>query len=98
MKKNFRYNRLNNEWVHKSLPITIDNDLFIDMTDSEIESLIDSRLNDINSEIDSIPVVKKDPVPLTDEEISSHFAELRRQLSMQESFKDFFMKKVHLNQ
>lgn len=97
MKKNFRYNRLSNEWVHKTLPISIDNDLFVDMTDSEVESFIDSRLKEVNSEIDTIPTVRKDPVPLTDDEIASHFAELRRQLSMQESFKDFFKKKVRLN-
>jgi hypothetical protein len=96
MKNNFRYDRIKNEWVHKSLPISIDNDLFNEMTDSEVESFIDARLNDINSEINTIPSVKREEKPLTDEELASHFAELRRQLSM-ESFKSFFMKRDHLN-
>jgi hypothetical protein len=96
MKKNFRYDRTKNEWVHKSLPISIDNDLFNEMTDSELESYIDSRLNEINSEINTIPSVKREEKPLTDEELASRFAELRRQLSM-ESFKSFFMKKDRLN-
>jgi hypothetical protein len=96
MKKDFRYNRIKNEWVHKSLPISIDNDLFNEITDSELESYIDSRLNEINSEINTRPSVKRKEKPLTDEELASHFAELRRQLST-ESFKSFFMKKVRLN-
>lgn len=97
MKKDFRYDRLKNEWVHKSLPISIDNELFNEMSDSELESYIDGRLNEINSEINTIPSVKREEKPLTDEELASHFAELRRQLSM-ESFKSFFMKKVRSNQ
>lgn len=97
MKNNFRYNRTTNEWVHSSLPISIDNELFNEMTDDEIASLINSRLEDINNEINILPKPKKPKNYLSDEEITSGFAKAREMISLPESFKQFFMRKDRLN-
>jgi hypothetical protein len=85
MKKNFRFNRFTNEWVHKSLPLSIDNDLFSEMSENEINELIRRKTLSLNKDY------------LTDDEISSEFSKLREKLKMNESFESFFMKKVHSN-
>ena len=98
MKKDFRYDRMTNEWVHKVLPLSIDNDLFNEMTEDEISSLIDSKLVEVNNEINSLPKPKKRKNFLNDDELASGFAKARERIFMPESFKNFFMKKDHLNQ
>jgi len=97
MKKDFRYNETTNEWVHSSLPISIDNELFNEMSDDEVASLINSRLEDINNEINIIPKPKKPKNYLSDEELTSGFAKAREMISLPESFKQFFMRKDRLN-
>jgi len=98
MKNDFKYDRIKNEWVHKSLPISIDNELFIEMNDDEITSLVNSRLEDINNEINILPKPQKPKKYLNDEELASGFAKAREKIHMPESFKDFFKKRVRLNQ
>ncbi len=87
MKKNFRFNRFTNEWVHKSLPLSIDNgnDLFSEMSENEISELIRRKTLSLNKDY------------LTDDEIASEFSKLREKLKMNESFESFFMKKAHSN-
>jgi hypothetical protein len=98
MKKDFSYNGKTNEWVHSSLPISIDNELFNEMTDDEVASLINSRLEDINNEINILPKPQKPKKYLNDDELASGFAKAREKIHMPESFKDFFKKRVRLNQ
>jgi hypothetical protein len=98
MKNDFKYDGIKNEWVHKSLPISIDNELFIEMNDDEITSLVNSRLEDINNEINILPKPQKPKKYLNDEELASGFAKAREKIHMPESFKDFFKKRVRLNQ
>jgi len=85
MKKDFKFNRFTNEWVHKTLPLSIDNELFSEMSENEINELIRRK------------TLSLDKNNLTDEEITSEFSKLREKLKMNESFKSFFTKKVHSN-
>lgn len=85
MKKDFRFNRFTNEWVHKTLPLSIDNELFSEMSENEINELIRKKTLSLNKN------------NLTDDEISSEFLKLRERLKMNESFKSFFTKKVQSN-
>ncbi len=97
MKNDFKYDGIKNEWVHNSLPISIDNELFIEMTDDEVASLINSRLEDINNEINILPKPQKPKKYLNDDELASGFAKAREMISLPESFKQFFMRKDRLN-
>jgi hypothetical protein len=97
MKKDFRYDRIKNEWIHNSLPLSIDNDLFNEMTDDEIVSLINSKLVEVNNEINSLPKPKKKQNFLNDEELASGFAKAREMISLPESFKQFFTRKDRLS-
>mgnify|MGYP000158835231 FL=1 len=85
MKKNFKFNRFTNEWVHKTLPLSIDNELFSEMSENEINELIRRK------------TLSLDKNNLTDDEITSEFSKLRNKLKMNESFKCFFTKKAHSN-
>ena len=85
MKKDFRFNRFTNEWVHKTLPLSIDNELFSEMSENEINELIRRK------------TLSLDKNNLTDDEITSEFLKLRNKLKMNESFKCFFTKKVQSN-
>lgn len=97
MKENFRYNRITNEWVHDSLPISIDNELFNEMSDDEILSLIDSRIIELNKEINNLQKPKKSKDYLNDEEMAAGFLKAKERILMPESFKQFFMRKDRLN-
>jgi hypothetical protein len=74
--------------VYKNLTIPLD--VFNDMTDDEVENYITQHLNDVNKQVSSLPKVKKPEIPLSPEEISREFAEIRRKLQENLSFKDFF--------
>jgi hypothetical protein len=68
--------------------ITIPKDVFDDMSDIEVENFVNQSLEDVNTKIQTIKKPIKKDRPLTPEEITNAFAELRRQLG--ESFEDFF--------
>jgi hypothetical protein len=87
-KKEFTYHPYTNEYRHNNYPISIDYELFKDMSDDELTNFFNSKLEELNNEISSIKKPKKEETPLTDEEITSMFAELRKKLS--ESFKDYY--------
>lgn len=89
-KKEFIYHPYTNEYRHKDYPISIDSELFKDMSDVELENFFNSKLQELNKEISSLEKPKKEQQPLSDEEITNAFAELRKKLAMQESFKDYF--------
>jgi hypothetical protein len=94
MKKDFRYNRIKNEWVHKDYPITIDNDEFQKITDDETEHIVNQRLIDTNKDISNIKKPTKKEKYLSPDELKVAFSNLRKELDLFESFKDFFMKKI----
>jgi hypothetical protein len=88
IKKEFIYHPYTNEYRHKEYPVSIDSELFKDMSDDELTNFLNSKLQEINNEISSIKKPKREQLQATDEEITKMFAELRKKLS--ESFKDYF--------
>jgi hypothetical protein len=89
-KKEFIYHPYTNEYRHKTFPISIDSELFKDMSEEELENFFNSKINDINKEISSIKKPERKEIPASDEDIKTMFSNLRKQLAMQESFKDYF--------
>ncbi len=87
-KKEFIYHPYTNEYRHKEYPISIDSELFKDMSEDELTNFFNLKLQEINKKISSIKKPKKEQLPATEEEITNMFAELRKKLS--ESFKDYF--------
>jgi single-stranded DNA-specific DHH superfamily exonuclease len=71
--------------------ITIPKDVFDEMTEEEVENYVNQTLKDVNVEINSLQKTPKKDRPLTPEEISTAFAQLRRLVG--ESFKDFYLRK-----
>ena len=67
------------------LDLSIDNELFSEMSENEINELIRRK------------TLSLDKNNLTDDEITSEFSKLRNKLKMNESFKCFFTKKAHSN-
>lgn len=74
--------------VYKNLTIPLD--VFNDMTDDEVENYITQHLNDVNKQTSSLRKVTPPQKPLSPEEISKAFAEIRRRLQENQSFKEFF--------
>lgn len=78
-----------NYFQHKDYKnITIPKDVFEDMTDEEVENFVNQTINDVNKDITSVKKPIKKQRSLTPDEISTAFAELRKQLG--ESFKEFY--------
>jgi hypothetical protein len=88
IRKEFIYHPHTNEFRHKDYPISIDYELFKEMSDDELTNFLNLKIQEINSEISLIKKPKKEEPSLTDEEKTKMFAELRKKLS--ESFKDYF--------
>lgn len=94
MKKDFIFNYYTKQYKHKDYPIYFDFNEFNDISDQELEQIIQQKLKDINLELASLKPKKPKPKNLTDEEITNSFAEIRRKLAMSESFKDYFYRQI----
>lgn len=73
--------------------ITIPKDVFEDMSDDEIENFIFQTIKEKNKELSEIKKTKQIDRQATPEEIEAGFAQIRKNLAMQESFKTFFLRK-----
>jgi hypothetical protein len=89
MKNDFFYNPRYNQMQHKEYPILLDVDDFKNMSDDELQNLIDSRLNEINLELNK-PKTKKEENYLSPDKIKSEFDIMKSKLNMYENFFNFF--------
>jgi hypothetical protein len=97
MKENFLFSRNGNEYYHKDHPsIRLDKEEFEISSDYEIENFIQSRIDDINKDLNTKSPKKIHNPKLSTEDILKSLAELKRKIN-EESFKAFFMKKIHSN-
>lgn len=78
---------------HIHYPIVLDVGEFNEMSDDEIASYIDKRLDNINLQINSDPNKKPVEKNLTPNEIKTEFKNLRKSLGIPESFKSFFVQR-----
>lgn len=70
--------------------ITIPKDVFDDMSEDEVENFLFQKIKEKNEELSLIKKPKTIDRQATREEIDSGFAQIRKNLAMQESFKQFF--------
>lgn len=97
VKKKFLFDRFKNEYYHKDHPsIRFDVDTFNDMNDFDIQNFIENKIKEINFELNSPKPKRNNNSFLSTDEVLAKLAELKRKIN-EESFKEFFMKKIRLN-
>ncbi len=92
MKSKFFFNPKYQQMQHSEYPsIYLDKKDFDEMTDDEIENLVNQKILEINHEVDSLSHKKPQEKYLTHQQILNGMKELKDKLS-NESFKIFFFR------